>query len=257
MQSGMKLPPWNLTKAQLPAPGVPAYSRPSHTNLLCPCLLHTYQELRSGETSFLPCRTQPGRRWFYCFVSQGQFLSSPLVRNTEAGVAAAQLCPELPPSHPHLTPVVPAVRSQSNNDCVGSVYENMHILWLVFLHPSPVWAVRWWNAKQRPPATAVSPPPGGRMTPSRGHCVCPGAQGPLRLHRSSTEKLRGNASAVRWAQRQLPGYTSYPHNYLMPFKAKSPSHCPSHSPISLHKQAPELEAGKKNKWRTACLIYAN
>lgn len=31
-------------------------------------------------------------------------------------------------------------------------------------------------------------------------------------------------------------------------KAKSPAHCPSHSPISLHKQGLGLEAGKKNKY---------
>lgn len=301
----MKLSPWNLeqhslTKAQLPAPGVPTYPRPTHTHTFCPCLLYTYQELRSGETSFLPCRTQPGRRWFYCSVTQGTFLSSILARNTEVGIAAIQVCPEHPPS-PLTSPQCPSrawvmpVKSQSNSDCVGSVYGNIPILWLFFCITHH-YGQSDGGMQSSQSQLQLCHLQLAAEWPRAGSSVYPGAQGHLRppqeLNReaqrqqlsckvssktaqalSESSTFKANWARLQWfwndgaetalhtpgtsgdkELRLLPGYTTYPHNYLMPFKAKSPSHCPSHSPISLHKQALEREAGKKTSKRL-CILF--
>lgn len=203
MQAWMKLSPWNveqhsLTKAQLPAPGVPVYPRPTHTHSFCPCLLCTYQELRSGETSFLPCRTQPGRSWFIATSPRDSCLSSILMTNTEVGIAAVQVCPE----HPQPPPTSPQCPRSENSiqQWLGGLSLWKHPYFMApFLHLSPVQAVRWWNAKQPLPATAVSPSSGGRMTQSRRHCAHPGAQGHLRppheLSRAQRQQLSCEVSS--------------------------------------------------------------
>lgn len=145
-----------------------------HTRLFCPCLLYTYQELRSGETSFLPRWTQPGRRWFYCSVTQGKFLRSIIVRNTEVGTAAVQFCPD----HPHLTPVSQQWKVNPTMT-VWAQFMKTHQFYSTFF-ASLTSTGRWWNTKQPLPATSVSPPSGHRMTQSRRHCIHPGAQGHLR-----------------------------------------------------------------------------
>lgn len=271
-----------------PSPRCPCIPQ-THSHSLCPCLLCTYQELRSGETSFLPCRTQPGRRWFIALSPRESVWVSHLWQTQMLALLQCRFA-QSTPSHSPPHPSVPAVKSESNNDWVGSVYETIPILWLLFcmsqqygqsdggmqsshcqLQLCPLHLVAEW-------------PRAGGTVPTLGH------RDTSDLHMSSAE-LRGNSSAVRWAQRQLQlsqraqppklieqgrsGFEMMEHlqdsTHLAPpepswtqgaqaaarvhdlptqlprAKAKSPAHCPSHSPISLHNQGLGLEAGKKNK----------
>lgn len=179
MQSWMKLSPWNLeqhslTKAQLPAqvpPHTPDTLTLTYSALVC--FTHVKNWDLERPPSFLVGHSQ-GRDGFSALPPREvfEFHTSEKHRGWHC---CSEGLPRAPPAHPS----VPAVKSPSSNDCVGPVYENI---------PLTSRAVRLWNAEQPLPATAVSPPSGGRMTQSRRHW---GAQGHLRPpHEISREAQR-------------------------------------------------------------------
>lgn len=199
--------------------------------------------------------------------------------------AAVQFCPD----HPHLTPVSQQWKVNPTMT-VWAQFMKTHQFYSTFSHPSPVQADGGIQSSHCQLQLChlhlvIEWPRAGGTVSTLGH------RDTSDLHKSSSEKLRGNSSAEMWAQRQLMvsqgaqptklieqgwgGFEMMGHSHhsthLAPLepswtqgaqaaarihnsptqvphaKVKSPSHCPSHSPISLQKQGLELEAGKKNK----------
>lgn len=117
-------------------------------------------------------------------------------------------CMEHPLSQPHPTPVSQQNLGRVNKKSIQQWPRRLH-LWththfVAFCwHPSPAPAVRSLHAKQPLPATAVSPPLGGRnkMVQTKRHCVYPlGHRNRSDLDTSSIWKLRGNGSSHVWGE---------------------------------------------------------